>query len=155
MERDQNAHFLASEAATEAFGRQIAPQLQPGDIVKITGKLGAGKTTLVRGILEGLGGNPTDVHSPTFGLVHHYAAKNGEVLPCDFYRLPNGSGLEEFGGLEFFESDSIFLIEWPERVKLFQSAIPNRLLGVDLRSNADGRIATLSRPWKATSTILD
>jgi tRNA threonylcarbamoyladenosine biosynthesis protein TsaE len=139
--------FLASEDETLALGRKLAPRLRLRDIVKFTGLLGAGKTTLIRGIVEGLGGNPTDVHSPTFGLVHSYVAQNREILHCDFYRLPNDSGLEDFGGLEFFESDSIFLIEWPERIGLFNSTIPNRLLGVDLRINANGRMARLLGDW--------
>ena len=87
------------------------------------------------------------MHSPTFSLVHHYATQNGEIIHCDFYRLPKGSGLEELGGLEFFESDSIFLIEWPEHVKLFQLPIPNRLLGVDLRLDAGGRNVRLIGAW--------
>ncbi|MGZ3650885.1 MAG: tRNA (adenosine(37)-N6)-threonylcarbamoyltransferase complex ATPase subunit type 1 TsaE [Bdellovibrionota bacterium] len=140
--------FLATEADTVAFGVSLAPNFRPGDIVKITGELGAGKTTLVRGIVQGLGGNPADVHSPTFGLVHVYQTPQGPVNHCDFYRLPNNSELEDFGGLEFFESDTIFLIEWPERVKLFESAIPNRLLGVDLRGNATGREVRLNGPWQ-------
>ena len=139
--------FLATEADTLAFGMEIAPRLRPGDIVKITGALGAGKTTLVRGIVEGLGGNPTDVHSPTFALVHHYEVPSGQIIHCDFYRLPNGSELGEFGGLEFFESDSIFLVEWPERVELFNSTIPNRLLGIDLAADAGGRLVRLSGAW--------
>lgn len=147
MDRPFLEKFLASEEETVAFGVEIAPRLRAGDIVKITGGLGAGKTTLVRGIVKGLGGNPDEVHSPTFALVHHYCGKKNEIIHCDFYRLPNGSGLEDFGGLEFFESESIFLVEWPERVGLFQSTIPNRLLSVDLRLDAHGRNVRLSGSW--------
>lgn len=129
-----------NEEETIAFGLALSSRLRPGDIVKITGSLGAGKTTLVRGIVEGLGGNPTDVHSPTFSLVHHYRTALGEAIHCDFYRLPNDSHLEEFGGLEFFESDSIFLLEWPERVKVFLSTTRNRALDVDLQHDAQGRV---------------
>jgi tRNA threonylcarbamoyladenosine biosynthesis protein TsaE len=139
--------FLATEAETVTFGMELAPRLRQGDIVKLTGSLGAGKTTLVRGIVQGLGGNPTEVHSPTFALVHQYATPETEIIHCDFYRLETNSALEDLGGLEFFSSESIFLVEWPERVRLFESTIPNRLLGVDLRDDARGRIALLSGAW--------
>ena len=147
MERLVLEKQLLSEDETVAFGVELAPRLRPGDIVKITGSLGAGKTTLVRGIVKGLGGDPEQVHSPTFALVHHYCGKKSEIIHCDFYRLPNSSDLEDFGGLEFFESDSIFLIEWPERIGLFQSTIPNRLLLVDLQADAHGRTLRLSGAW--------
>jgi tRNA threonylcarbamoyl adenosine modification protein YjeE len=131
--------FLPNAEATEAWGRKWAAQLRPGHIVKITGPLGAGKTTLVRGVVEALGGNPHSVHSPTFSLVHQYATPTVLINHCDFYRLPENSELEDFGGLEFFESDSIFLIEWPERIRLWESINPKRLLEVDLQHDADGR----------------
>jgi tRNA threonylcarbamoyladenosine biosynthesis protein TsaE len=140
--------ILASEEETISFGMAIAPFLRPGDIVKITGELGAGKTTLVRGIVAGLGGDSGLVHSPTFALVHHYPTQKAEIIHCDFYRLPEDSGLEEMGGLEFFESDSIFLIEWSERVKLFNSTIRNRLLGVDLRVDSMRRKVEITGGWK-------
>ena len=153
MEQEVLKKYLGSEAETVAFGAAIARYFKPGDIVKIIGSLGAGKTTLVRGIVQGLGGNSTEVHSPTFAYVHHYHTALTEVIHCDFYRLPNGSGLEDWGGLEFFESESIFLIEWPERVRLFESAIPNRLLGVALRANADGREVRLFGSWHIVDQI--
>lgn len=148
MDRPVVTKFLPDEAATLAFAASLAPHFRHGDIVKFTGKLGAGKTTFTRGILSGLGGDPVDVHSPTFSLVHHYFSPLCEVIHCDFYRLPNGTELEELGGLEFFESDSIFLIEWSERVKLFESIIPNRVLGIDLQANAGGREVRLFGPWQ-------
>lgn len=143
--------FLPDEAATEAFGKRFACILEPGSIVKITGPLGAGKTTFVRGVVEGLGGNSASVHSPTFGLVHQYQIPSGLINHCDFYRLPPQSELEDFGGLEFFESDSIFLVEWPERIGLWDSVIPRRLIGVDLQHDALGRVARV----EAMTQIVD
>jgi N-acetylmuramate 1-kinase len=140
--------FLADEAATLKWGAEISKFLRPGDIVKFIGPLGAGKTTLVRGLVTGLGGNPDQVHSPTFSLVHEYQTSELEIFHCDFYRLPAGSTLDEFGGLEFFAGDPIFFIEWPERVSLFESAIPNRLLGVDLQEEGEGRKVRLFGPWE-------
>ncbi len=130
-----------------SFGLAIAPRFLKGDIVKITGPLGAGKTTLVRGIVAGLGGNPSAVHSPTFSFVHQYQECVIQVFHCDFYRLPNESEMEEFGGAEFFAEDLLYLVEWPEKIKPIISNIPNRLLGIDLRVDSDCRIVTLSGTW--------
>lgn len=143
--------FLPDEAATEEFGRNFSRQLKAGNIVKFTGPLGAGKTTLVRGIVAGLGGNPSSVHSPTFGLVHQYQSPSFPIIHCDFYRLPQDSELEDFGGLEFFESDSIFLIEWPERIRLWEYVNPNRLIDVDLQHDSMGRRLS----WNAMTRIVD
>lgn len=135
--------IVASPEAMEEFGRKFSQQLQAGDIVKITGPLGAGKTTMVRGIVAGLGGNPDSVHSPTFGLVHEYSSPTHSIKHCDFYRLPQGSELEDFGGLEFFDSDTIFLIEWPERFRLWESVTSGRLIEADLQHDAEGREVTV------------
>ncbi len=139
---------LNSPERTEAFGAEISRQLRAGDIVKITGSLGAGKTTLVRGIVSGLGGNLASVHSPTFSLVHEYRTTSFPVIHCDFYRLPKSSALEDFGGEEFFDEEKLYLIEWPERIESILSTIPNRLLGVDLRVDADCHIAELIGEWQ-------
>lgn len=136
--------FLPNEAATLEFGAKIITSLRVGDIVKITGELGAGKTTLVRGIVQAFGGNPDLVHSPTFSLVHEYECPTISINHCDFYRLEPNSMLPEFGGLEFFDEEKLFLIEWPERIGLFQSITPSRLKTVHLQHDANGRIVNLS-----------
>lgn len=143
--------FLKDEAATLAWGRRLSAALRAGDIVKITGPLGAGKTTLVRGIVAGLGGNPDQVHSPTFSLVHEYEIPSGTVNHCDFYRLEGASELAEFGGLEFFDEEKIFLVEWPERIRLWKFITRDRLIDVDLQHDADGRMLRVS----STRKILD
>jgi tRNA threonylcarbamoyladenosine biosynthesis protein TsaE len=137
---------LADAEATEAFGQSFAQRLKPGDIVKITGPLGAGKTTMVRGIVATLGGDPEEVHSPTFALVHRYETRNETVNHCDFYRLETNSQLDEFGGLEFFDEAEIFLVEWPERVGLWDLIPSERLLCLDLQHDADGRIVRVFPP---------
>ncbi|RZA06256.1 MAG: tRNA (adenosine(37)-N6)-threonylcarbamoyltransferase complex ATPase subunit type 1 TsaE, partial [Proteobacteria bacterium] len=131
---------LADAAATEAWGMAFASRLKPGDIVKITGPLGAGKTTMVRGIVAALEGDPEEVHSPTFALIHRYETPNEIVNHCDFYRLESNSQLDEFGGTELFEESEIFLVEWPERIGIWNLISPERLLHVDLQHVASGRI---------------
>jgi tRNA threonylcarbamoyladenosine biosynthesis protein TsaE len=140
--------FLADSQATEAFGRKAAANFRAGDIVKITGSLGAGKTTLVRGFVEGLGGVPSQVHSPTFSLVHEYQIPTGSVIHCDFYRLPEGSEMEEFGGPEFFDEDKIIFVEWPERIRLLNLPTRRSLFSVHLRDDASGRIVEFPANWE-------
>ena len=140
--------FLPDEEATIAFGLWLSRFLQVGDIVKLTGCLGAGKSTFVRGFVQGMGGNSSEVRSPTFNLVHSYSSEICPIIHCDFYRLPKGSALEELGGLELFELNSISFIEWPDQTILFQCSIPNRLLSVDLQHDAGGRIVRIYGDWQ-------
>lgn len=143
-----NSVFCADAAEMERLGAKISPHLRPGDIVKITGPLGAGKTTLVRGLVAGLGGASDEVHSPTFSLVHEYAGESVQIIHCDFYRLPKSSGLEEFGGAEFFEDEKIFFIEWPEQIRLDHFPISERSFDVKIALEGDGRRIELPSVWK-------
>lgn len=106
---------LADEAATDTFGRRLAARLAPGDIVLLSGDLGAGKTALARGILAGLG-HAGEVPSPTFTLVQSYELP-GVRLPVwhvDLYRLDDPNEVEELG-LDEILADGVLVIEWPER----------------------------------------
>ncbi len=106
---------------TRQFGRELAAAMQPGELVALSGDLGAGKTCLIQGIAEGLG--VTDVvNSPTFVLLNLYAARKaagGEltVYHFDLYRLASGEELEDIGALEFFEdSQGVSLVELADRM---------------------------------------
>lgn len=143
--------FLPNLEATDQVGRKMGQQLRAGDIVKFTGPLGAGKTTFIRSVVAGIGGDPDLVHSPTFTLVHEYPTEKIKIIHCDFYRLQQDSQLEEFGGLEFFSEDFIYLVEWPEKIGLWNSIIRERLLDVNLRQEQNGRILSFS----STKIILD
>ena len=105
---------LPDEAATEAFGRSIADRLRVGDVLALHGDLGAGKTTLARGILRGLG-LEGDAPSPTFAIVQPYDDLRIPVWHIDLYRIEDPS---EIGQLALDEAriDTILLIEWPERL---------------------------------------
>ena len=91
--------FLADEAATEALGAELAARTPPGGTWLLRGDLGAGKTTWVRGFLAGLRGDPDQVASPTYAVLHRYEAPGGRVFHLDLYRLGEGGswslGLEE------------------------------------------------------------
>lgn len=143
--------FLPAVDDTWRVGRKISSDLRAGDIVKITGPMGAGKTALVRGIVEGLGGNPDEVHSPTFSIVHEILTPSILINHCDFYRLDKDPELEDFGGLEFFGPEKLHLIEWPEKIRLWNSITSNRILLADLQYDSTSRKISLD----GFSKILD
>lgn len=91
--------FLLDEAATEALGEALARITPPGGTWLLHGELGAGKTTWTRGFLRGLGGDPDDVASPTYAVLHRYEHPGGHLFHLDLYRTgPQGAwtlGLEE------------------------------------------------------------
>ena len=109
----QNALQSASPAETAAFGARLAGRLQPGDVVYLCGALGAGKTTLARGLIATWTGSDEDVPSPTYTLVQTYDGPAGTLWHIDLYRLDNPDDVLELG-LE--DSSALMLIEWPERL---------------------------------------
>ncbi len=108
--------LTASAEETERAGAQLAAQLAPGDVVLVSGELGAGKTTFVRGALRALGVTEP-VTSPTFVVGHLFAGAGARVAHLDLYRLP-GLGEEDPGLLDpYFGPDTITFVEWPERAE--------------------------------------
>jgi tRNA threonylcarbamoyladenosine biosynthesis protein TsaE len=107
---------LDDEAATEAFGAALAARLRPGDAVALYGTLGAGKTTLARGVLRGLG-YQGDVASPTFPIVITYEPPQLRipVWHVDLYRIECSGELQELG-IDEAKDEAVLLIEWPERL---------------------------------------
>ena len=107
---------LGDAAETEAFGHSLADQVRAGDVIALYGTLGAGKTTLARGILRGLG-HEGDVGSPTFPIVQTYEPPDTR-LPAwhvDLFRIEEASELDELG-LDEVREEGVRLIEWPERL---------------------------------------
>ena len=115
---------LLSESPEQTFGigRAIASGLGPGDIVALTGELGAGKTCLTQGIAAGLG-VPEDyaITSPTFTLINEYPARDLTLYHMDAYRLAGCADLDEMGFEECLSGQGVMVIEWAERI---QEAIP-------------------------------
>lgn len=110
----EGEHFLPDEAATAAFGAELAATLEPGDLILLEGDLGAGKTALARAIIRALAGDPNlEVPSPTFALVQPYRAGAKAVLHADLYRLADPREVDELGLFE--DPQAIVLVEWAER----------------------------------------
>ena len=104
-----------SEDETAAVARALAGALSAGDVVLLSGNLGAGKTAFVRGLAAGLGINPDDVSSPTFTLVHEYRGGRLTLYHVDLYRLDRAA-TEELGLEEMAVADGVLAIEWPDRL---------------------------------------
>ena len=104
-----------SETETHGLARELSLTLKAGDVLLLSGDLGSGKTTFVRGLAEGLGIDPGDVSSPTFTLLHEYRGGRLTLYHADLYRLDKTAtddlGLEETG-----VRDGVLAIEWPDRL---------------------------------------
>ncbi len=136
--------ILPDEAAARAAGAALAPHLEPGDVIALSGDLGAGKSTLARGLLEGLGFDG-DVPSPSFALVIPYAPPDVRVpvWHVDLYRLEDAREAEALA-LDEALGDGALVIEWPERLgeMLWPEALRLRL---DFAADG-GRILTVDAP---------
>lgn len=124
----------------EAFGARIAAQLQAGDVVALTGGLGAGKTTLARAIIRALG-HAGEVPSPTFTIIETYDL-DLPLVHADFYRLESPDEAEEIG-LDDYRDGAALIAEWPDRAGGF--AHEPACLSIELETAEKGRIA-IARP---------
>jgi tRNA threonylcarbamoyladenosine biosynthesis protein TsaE len=123
----------ASEAETIALGRELARTFPRRAAVLLIGNLGAGKTTLAKGIVEGLGAaDPDEVSSPTFTLIHEYGG--GRVYHIDLYRIEEPREVATLGLDEIFEREAVVLVEWGER---FPQLMPEQRIEIRLRASGD------------------
>ena len=105
----------ASEEQTIALGERLAREFLPKELVLLIGQLGAGKTTLAKGIVKGLGAaEADDVSSPTFTLIHEYGCRT-RVYHVDLYRLNEARELSSLGLEDLFSREAVVLMEWGER----------------------------------------
>jgi tRNA threonylcarbamoyladenosine biosynthesis protein TsaE len=124
-----------SEEETIQLGREIAARLPQRAVVLLIGNLGAGKTTLAKGIVSGLGAaEPDDVTSPTFTLIHEYGG--GRVFHIDLYRLDRPEEVTRLGLEEIFDRDAVVLIEWGER---FPQLMPADRIEIRMEQSKAGR----------------
>ena len=123
----------SSEAETIALGERIAQTLPRRVVVLLIGNLGAGKTTLAKGIVQGLGAAaPDEVSSPTFTLIHEYG--RGRVYHIDLYRLEQPREVATLGLEELFDREAVVLIEWGER---FPQLLPAERIEIRIRATED------------------
>ena len=120
-----------SQEDTERLAAALAATLGPGDVLLLSGPLGAGKTAFVRGLAGGLEIDPDEVSSPTFTLVHEYRGGRLRLFHADLYRLGT-AGAEDLGLDELGVQDGVLAIEWPDRLgHAFRGAIEVTIAVVD------------------------
>ena len=128
---------LSDLAAMDAFGARIAARLRAGDVVALSGGLGAGKTTLARAIIAALG-HEGEVPSPTFTIIETYEALDPPLIHADFYRLERPEEAAEIG-LDDYRDGAVLIAEWPEKAGGF--AHEAGCLAIALETVGQGRIA--------------
>lgn len=131
--------YLPNEQATLDFGIALAKDGFEKGVIFLIGELGAGKTTLARGFLRGLGYSGV-VKSPTYTLVETYQVGQKTIHHFDFYRLVVPEELELMGIRDYFTSSSICLVEWPERVS---EILPPADISCYIQQENEGRRVTL------------
>ena len=136
----------ASEEETVALGEKLAREFPSRAAVLLIGDLGAGKTTLAKGIVKGLGAaDPEEVSSPTFTLIHEYGTRT-KVYHVDLYRLDRASEAARLGLDELFDRDAVVLIEWGER---FPELMPRERFEIRIQAGAGNQ-----REIKVTSITI-
>ena len=131
---------------TFGFGQELASQLRAGDLVLLYGGLGAGKTLLIKGILDGLNYDPEEVTSPSFALVNLYKTGTVDVYHIDLWRMDSTIAASAVGLEEILEqANALTIVEWAER--LAEASFPNRTVKVNLTGDGDdARAIEVSMP---------
>ena len=141
----QLTRHLPAEADTLALGAAVATGLTPGMVIYLRGELGAGKTTLARGLLHALGVTER-IKSPTYTLVEPYIVSSLYFYHFDFYRLRHPDEWVDAGFRDYFSSGAVCLVEWPDKAG---AQLPAADMTIDLATAGDARKATLSADTEA------
>jgi len=151
----KKTYFLADEAATINMGTALAKivlnELKKGIVVYLNGDLGAGKTTLTRGFVQGMG-HKGNVKSPTYTLVEPYELANWQVYHFDLYRLSDPEELEYMGIRDYFADNCCCFIEWPEKG---QGMLANADITIEMAYSDEQRNITLSAISDLGQQVLD
>ena len=125
----------SSAEETIALGREIGRRLRGGDVIAYRGGLGAGKTTVTRGISDGMGLGD-EVTSPTFALVNEYRKKDCKLslIHFDMYRITSGEDLETTGFYEYMDEDAVLAVEWSENI---EDELPEDCIRVSIKRLSD------------------
>lgn len=125
----------ASAEQTRAFGADLAAGLKAGDVLLLSGDLGAGKTCLVTGLAQGLG-CVSETGSPTFTLINEYKGGRLPLYHIDLYRLNQFAQIQGLGLDEYFDGDGVCAVEWSERLGTLK---PSQALEISLEHAGEGR----------------
>lgn len=147
MRRETKEVISRSEEETEEIGFALARELSPADVVYLIGELGAGKTTLARGLAAGLGAVARQVASPTFAILHEYAGDDGGVVMrhLDLYRLGDRAEELEVLGLPGAVAGAPIAVEWPGRA-IREALPPTREVSIEELSGGARRIEVRDHP---------
>ena len=130
------ATFISNSVAeTEAIGRRLAKDLNPGSVLALQGELGTGKTQFTKGLVAGLGAAAA-VTSPTFTIVHEYPGGRLPVYHFDFFRLEDKSSIARLGLDDYFFGDGVSVIEWADR---FSEFVPEQARWVSFEIESETR----------------
>lgn len=124
-------YILKSEAETENFGKNFAKNVKKGDVICLSGQLGAGKTVFVRGLMDGLGYSGR-VTSPTFSLMNVYEGGRLAGFHFDLYRLEGHDDLQSVGLDEYFDAGGVCVVEWPDCAR---GVIPREAIWIEIVSS--------------------
>ncbi|MDB4265220.1 tRNA (adenosine(37)-N6)-threonylcarbamoyltransferase complex ATPase subunit type 1 TsaE [bacterium] len=127
---------LPDAAATLAFGKSLGEQARAGEVIALVGDLGAGKTTLTQGIMQGLGYRD-EVTSPTFSLVQEYLGGRLDVFHFDFYRVEEEHELLDLGWDDYLDRPGLIIVEWPT---LHPDLLPKNTRWLKLSHQEEGRL---------------
>lgn len=131
-----------SPEETQEFAERLAANLTGTVCIALSGDLGAGKTTLVRGLVAGWGGDVNQVSSPTYVLLNCYQTPRGPVYHLDAYRVTGPEDFDAIGFEELLESPGMVILEWPERV---QSLLPSQTIKISIKpSDLNVRLLTIA-----------
>ncbi len=133
------SHRIDGESSMLEFGEALSDKIEPGEVIYLIGELGTGKTTLVRGILSGLG-YQKNVVSPTYTLIEPYTVSNYNIYHLDLYRLNSESEIENLGLRDLLDGHAICFIEWPDK---FTVHLPPPSLTIRVRVLGRGRAISL------------
>jgi tRNA threonylcarbamoyladenosine biosynthesis protein TsaE len=142
--------FLPTESDTLALGAALGRTLAPGLVIFVRGELGAGKTTLARGVLRGLEFTGR-VKSPTFTLVEVYKLSKLNFYHFDFYRFDRPQELEETGFRDYFAPDAVCLVEWPEKA----AGLPAADINIVIEATGLGRTVGIHAGTEVGGLCLD
>ncbi|MFC1626169.1 tRNA (adenosine(37)-N6)-threonylcarbamoyltransferase complex ATPase subunit type 1 TsaE [Pseudomonadota bacterium] len=123
---------LENEAATVAFAKKLANEIRPGQVIALSGELGAGKSVFARALMRALGVTDEALPSPTFALIQTYDGIGCQVSHMDWYRLDDAEEIEMLGVRDYFQPPWVSIIEWPERAP---SILPSDTIRIEITTD--------------------